>query len=79
MTKHVFSSELKPSCKPAKLKPVYAGPLPCVHAPLDGELLLHNECFEAIAFVGGVRISLGVFCHRNAACWAIVEAVGGEA
>jgi hypothetical protein len=60
-------------------KPVYAGPLPCVHAPLGGELRrLSSGCYQAIAYIEGVHISLGVYCHASAACAAIVEAHGAD-
>jgi hypothetical protein len=73
MNKHTFPEQFKPS--------VYAGPLPCAHAPLGGELVLYDGSrglYQAVAFIGGVRISLGVFCHRAAACAAIAEAHEGE-
>jgi hypothetical protein len=72
MTKHIPVQHFKP---------VYAGPLPCAHAPLAGELVLHNGSrglYRAIAYVGGLRISLGVFCSRAAACHAFAEAHGGR-
>jgi hypothetical protein len=72
MTKHISLEQFKSPVRPDP----YAGRLPCRHAPLGGELLLNSDtgCFQAVAFVEGVSISLGVYCSANAACHAIADA-----
>ena len=72
MTKHFPPGDFKPPPRPR-----YAGPLPLCDSPLAGELRLHDlsrGLFEAFVFFSGLRIRLGVYCSRAAACRAIASA-----